>query len=238
MYTEARNAVASRIKNNDPHSFASMCARAELELARACPEKTLEIIDRLISVAANVENGQVIPRLWHVRSEALISLGRIEEAQALLCTARDEAQRLGARPFLWRICITLGKLHRSEARREHAEEAFDLARITIEELAHTVTDVAVSGLFLRNASAQLPTHPHPSPRKVAKQAYGGLTEREREVAVMIAQGKSSRAIADELIVSERTIEKHVERIMARLGFTSRVQIATWVVEKGLLNSSL
>jgi DNA-binding NarL/FixJ family response regulator len=55
------------------------------------------------------------------------------------------------------------------------------------------------------------------------------------VAVLIAQGKSSRAIADELIVSERTIEKHVEGIMSRLGFTSRVQIAAWVLEKGLLH---
>ena len=214
------------------------CARAELELARMCPEKALAIIDRLISTAANVENGQVIPRLWYVRSEALISLGRIEEAHALLCIARDEAQRLGARPLLWRICITLGKLYRSQTRREQAEEAFDLARTIIQELANTVTDEVVRGLFLRNASALLPTSPQPSPRKVAKQAYGGLTEREREVAVMVAQGKSSRAIADELIVSERTIEKHVERIMSRLGFTSRIQIATWVVEKGLLKPSL
>ncbi len=56
--------------------------------------------------------------------------------------------------------------------------------------------------------------------------------------MLIAQGKSSRIIADELIVSERTIEKHVERILSKLGFTSRVQIAAWVIEKGLLNRSL
>jgi len=113
-----------------------------------------------------------------------------------------------------------------------------LARTIIHELANAVTDEAEHSIFLRNASAQLPTPPQPSPRKVAKQAYGGLTEREREVAVLIAQGKSSRTIADELILSERTIEKYVERIMSRLGFTSRIQIATWVVEKGLLKPSL
>ena len=214
------------------------CARAELESARAYPEKALAIIDRLISTAANVEDGQVIPRLWHLRSEALISLGRVGEARALLCSARDEAQRLGARPLLWRICVTLGKLYRSEARREQAEEAFALARTIIRELANTVTDETARSVFLRNASTQIPTQPQASPRRVAKQAYGGLTEREREVAVMITQGKSSRAIADELIVSERTIEKHVERIMSRLGFTSRAQIAAWVVEKGLLKPSL
>ena len=214
------------------------CTRAELELAQARPEEALTIIDRLIPTAANVEDGQVIPRLGHVRSKALIMLGRVEEAQALLCSARDEAQRKGESPLLWRICVTLGKLYRAQARREQAEEAFALAHTIIQELANTVTDEALRSIFLRNASAQLPTHPQPSPRKVAKQAYGGLTEREREVAVLIAQGKSSRTIADELILSERTIEKYVERIMSRLGFTSRIQIATWVVEKGLLNPSL
>jgi DNA-binding CsgD family transcriptional regulator len=192
----------------------------------------------LISTAANIEGGQVIPRLWHLRSEALIALGRVDEAYALLYSARDEAQRTGQRPLLWRICLTLGKLYRAEARLGQAEEAFAMANTIIQELANTVADEELRRIFLHNASAQLPTHPQPSPRKAAKQAFGGLTEREREVAVLIAQGKSSRAIADELIVSERTIEKHVERIMSRLGCTSRVQIATWVVEKGLLKPSL
>ena len=214
------------------------CARVELELALARPDKALAIIDQLVSTAANVEDGQVIPRLWYLQSEALIALGRVEEARALLYGAQDEAQRKGQRPLLWRICLALGKLYRAEVHLEQAEEAFSMARTIIQELANTVVDEELRRVFLRNASAQLSTHPQPSPRKVAKQTFGGLTEREREVAVLIAQGKSSRAIADELIVSERTIEKHIERIKSKLGCTSRVQIATWVVEKGLLKPSL
>jgi non-specific serine/threonine protein kinase len=69
------------------------------------------------------------------------------------------------------------------------------------------------------------------------QAFGGLTEREREVAALIAQGKSNRALADELVVSERTIGTHVENILSKLGFTSRAQIAVWAVEKGLVKPS-
>ena len=53
------------------------------------------------------------------------------------------------------------------------------------------------------------------------------------MAALIAQGKSNRALADELFLSERTAGKHVERIMTKLGFTSRAQIAAWAVEKGL-----
>jgi non-specific serine/threonine protein kinase len=53
------------------------------------------------------------------------------------------------------------------------------------------------------------------------------------VAALVAQGKSNRALADRLVVSERTIEKHIENILSKLGFTSRAQIAAWAVEKGL-----
>ena len=213
------------------------CARAELELAEVHPDKALLIIDRLISTAAHVEDGEVIPRLWHLRGEALVALGKMEEAQAVLCSARDAAQRQGARPLLWRICITLGKCYRAQVSRERAEEAFSLARTMIEELASTLPNHDLGENFLRHASAQLPPLRQPSPRYALRQAFGGLTEREREVAALIAQGKSNRAIADELIVSERTIEKHVEGIMSKLGFTSRVQIAAWVVEKDLLHRS-
>jgi DNA-binding CsgD family transcriptional regulator len=91
----------------------------------------------------------------------------------------------------------------------------------------------------RKAEAEVVLHqPALSPRRAAKQTFGGLTERERQVARLIALGKSNRALAEELIVSERTIEKHVERIMAKLGFDSRSQIAVWAIEKDLLRQSL
>jgi DNA-binding NarL/FixJ family response regulator len=60
-----------------------------------------------------------------------------------------------------------------------------------------------------------------------------LSAREREVAVLIAQGKSNREIADKLVLSERTIESHVSSILLKLDYTSRTQIATWAIEKGL-----
>jgi non-specific serine/threonine protein kinase len=58
-----------------------------------------------------------------------------------------------------------------------------------------------------------------------------LSPRERDVALLIAQGATNRAIAEELVISERTAEGHVERIRGKLGFQSRAQIAAWVVER-------
>ncbi len=62
---------------------------------------------------------------------------------------------------------------------------------------------------------------------------GGLTRREVEVARLVARGKSNREIAEEFVLSERTVESHVQHILTKLGFTSRAEIAAWVVRSGL-----
>jgi DNA-binding NarL/FixJ family response regulator len=72
-----------------------------------------------------------------------------------------------------------------------------------------------------------------SPRRALKQLFGGLTSREREVACLVAQGKSNRAIADELVVGVSTVEVHITHILTKLGFSSRTQIAAWAVDRGL-----
>ena len=71
------------------------------------------------------------------------------------------------------------------------------------------------------------------PAQIAKEKFDGLTAREREVAALVAQGKTNRDIADDLVLSERTIEGHVGNILNKLGFNARAQIAAWAVEKGL-----
>ena len=63
-----------------------------------------------------------------------------------------------------------------------------------------------------------------------------LTEREREVAVMIALGKSNSEIAGELVLSKRTVEKHIANILSKLDFTSRTQIVRWAIENGLADA--
>jgi DNA-binding CsgD family transcriptional regulator len=54
-----------------------------------------------------------------------------------------------------------------------------------------------------------------------------LTAREREVAALVATGLSNKEIAEKLVISERTAEGHVERILGKLEFRSRAQIASW-----------
>jgi non-specific serine/threonine protein kinase len=58
-----------------------------------------------------------------------------------------------------------------------------------------------------------------------------LTRRERQVAELVAQGLSNKDIAAALVIAQRTAEGHVERILAKLGFTSRTQIASWAAKR-------
>jgi DNA-binding CsgD family transcriptional regulator len=75
--------------------------------------------------------------------------------------------------------------------------------------------------------------PATSARRSEKDLFSGLSRREQETAVLIAQGLSNREIAQAMTVDVRTVETYVTRILGKLDFESRVQIATWVVQKGL-----
>ena len=74
------------------------------------------------------------------------------------------------------------------------------------------------------------------PRPATRENPSGLTAREMEVVTLIAQGKSNREIATAMTVGEKTIETYVTRILNKLNFESRLQIATWAIEKGLFSS--
>ena len=209
------------------------CAFVELALAQGHPAHALEMIDQLIASAANTPANQSSLRILKLRGEALAALQRPDEAEVAFKRAQEIARVQGARPMQWRICIALGNLYQAQERNAGAEQAFATAQKLIEELAATIADEPLRDNFLQRALAMLPHRRPLPPKRAAKQAFGGLTAREREVAVLIVQGKYNREIADILVVSERTIETHVSNIMFKLSFTSRRQIAAWATERGL-----
>jgi ATP/maltotriose-dependent transcriptional regulator MalT len=64
-----------------------------------------------------------------------------------------------------------------------------------------------------------------------------LTAREREVAGLLAQGFSNRQIADELVISLHTAQRHVENILSKLAFSSRTQVAAWAISQSVASVS-
>jgi DNA-binding CsgD family transcriptional regulator len=75
------------------------------------------------------------------------------------------------------------------------------------------------------ASSQAPAQP------LAHEQPPALTAREREVAAMVGRGLSNRQIGSELHLSERTIEKHVSKILRKLELSSRTEIAAWATQQ-------
>ncbi|MGI5133065.1 ATP-binding protein [Pseudonocardia sp. CA-107938] len=64
-----------------------------------------------------------------------------------------------------------------------------------------------------------------------------LTARELQVAELVAAGMSNREVAARLVLSPRTVDGHLERILAKLDFTSRTQIAGWVAERRIASGN-
>jgi DNA-binding CsgD family transcriptional regulator len=61
-----------------------------------------------------------------------------------------------------------------------------------------------------------------------------LTAREHQVAALLTRGLSNRQIAEQLVITERTVASHVEHILEKLGFASRHQVGAWMVEHDVL----
>lgn len=65
----------------------------------------------------------------------------------------------------------------------------------------------------------------PNPRRRPKSGWESLTETERKIAALVAEGNSNPAIAARLFISRRTVQSHVSSILAKLNLTSRVELA-------------
>jgi non-specific serine/threonine protein kinase len=143
--------------------------------------------------------------------------GRNVQRAAMLTGAAEELSRsVGSSP------VALPALHgyqdecEDRTRRAMGEQAFDIARRN------------GAGLEFAGAVAYaLGEQPTPS---MPSGTAATLTKREREVATLIAEGLTNKEIASRLVISPRTAQGHVEHLLTKLGFTSRTQIAAWVVE--------
>lgn len=66
-------------------------------------------------------------------------------------------------------------------------------------------------------------------------SYDGLTEREREILIHIAEDETNQAIANELNVSVNTVERHRENIMHKLNLHTRTELVKYAIRKGLVS---
>lgn len=219
--------------------YARLRAAVELRLTRDEPHQVLKVLDRLdVPQRANWRGAMAYyyGTILYLRGETLLRLQYLPQARTTLQDLLDLYQQNGIGMGRWRILILLGRLQRAAGDHRQATATFEAARAGIAQLAGTVSDQDLRQKFLRQAQGMVPSALSLTPRQATKLRYDGLTRREREVAAVVARGLSNQEIADELVISIKTVEAHITRILSKLDFSSRAQIAAWAVKKDLTSS--
>jgi DNA-binding NarL/FixJ family response regulator len=184
-----------------------------------------EAVERLAATRADVVLMDVrMPVLDGVEAtRLLVERGGGERVIVLTTFDLDEyaltALRAGASAFLLKDTPPADLL--SAVRAVHAGDAVVAPSTTRRLLDH----------FIEYAPAPR------SPAESGDRRLGLLTEREREVLVLVANGFSNTEIAEELVVAEATVKTHVGRLLAKTGSRDRVQLVVLAYETGLVRVS-
>lgn len=144
-----------------------------------------------------------------------LAQGQVERAARLFGAA--EAIRASDSPLLW-------PAERFEIERHSAALAARLPDAQRAQLWYESAAFPRERVIAYALAEEYTTPPKP---------LASLTEREREVAALIAAGASNQAIAETLVISERTVERHVANMFAKLDVGSRTRIAVLAAEAGL-----
>jgi DNA-binding CsgD family transcriptional regulator len=148
----------------------------------------------------------------------LLAEGAAGDALAELRSAHSTWRELDAPYQVARVRVLIGRACRALGDSGGAGLEFNAARGLFEALG-ALPDLERMDRLLQT----------PAPRRA-----GGLSTRESEVLVLLASGKTNRAIAAELILSEKTVARHVSNIFTKLDLASRAEATAYVYKHGLL----
>jgi DNA-binding CsgD family transcriptional regulator len=170
---------------------------------------------------------QCAARAAATRAEVLLADGEAQQAADLACQAAGDSHELGS--FLDSIGARLigGKALAALGRRDEA----------VRELRH-VAEQADRGCHSRLRDAAAKELRQVGVRLSATSARGdgatgleGLSDREREIVTLVAEGRSNKEVAATLFLSAKTIEHHLSRAYGKLGIRSRVELASLVARE-------
>jgi DNA-binding CsgD family transcriptional regulator len=196
-------------------------------------------------------------RGWMYPADLAVDRGHYAQAAKLYTAALGEMQRVGFRPWVDWVAQRLGILaiRMGDYRRgvrilagRHDIDALALAsvfpelvydrrralehaRVVLGEESFAAECSLGQTLTLDEAVLEALKAASVKVEQTPRATNGWLTPRQQEVAALIARGLTNAQIAERLVVSPHTVERHVENILDRLHLSSRIEVAVWMVER-------
>jgi DNA-binding NarL/FixJ family response regulator len=189
-------------------------AYVEIMLAVGELEEAQNATDELDSISTTQASELLRATAAHARGAVALAHGDARAALSALRGALSIWQELEAPYEAARTRVLIGQACESLGDEDTAALELEAARAAFEDLG------AKQDLNRVSSAAPKPTH--------------GLTARELQVLRLLAGGKTNRAIAAELVLSERTVDRHVSNVFAKLGVSSRAAATAFAYEHRLL----
>lgn len=205
-------------------------AHVEIMLAASEVNEARQAADELGALAKRFGTEVLGAMAQHASGAVALAEGDARGAIEALRHAQDVWQRIGA-PYLGaRIRLLVARAFQALGDTDGAALELDAARKVFVQLG-AAPDVKATDAMAAPANAgsrPVPTKAGPAPDT------HGLTARELEVLRLVASGRTNRAIAGELFLSEKTVDRHVSNIFVKLNVPSRAAATAWAYQHGLV----
>jgi len=201
---------------HDRLARARLCAAlVEVALAAGERETAREACEELNQTASTYGSSGLEAAALQARGALVLAEGRPEAALQTLRAAHRRWQELDAPYDAARVRLLLATTYQALGDGDAAALELDEAEAVFDRLGATLDSGRMPALRGR------PVLPD------------GLTEREAEVLALVAAGRSNREIAAALVLSQKTVARHLSNIFAKIDVTSRTQAAAYAYEHGL-----
>ena len=195
-----------------------LAAQVEIMLASADVQAARCAADELAEIAAALDVTLLHAVSDQMTGAVLLAEGDARAAIVVLRRSWTAWQHLDVPYEAARVRVSIGVACRMLGDRRSAELELDAARVVFQRLGATVELARLDAL----------------PGGRTGPAAGGLTERELDVLRLVAAGNTNRAIAEGLVISEKTVARHLSNIFAKLGVSSRSAATAYAYEHGLV----
>jgi DNA-binding CsgD family transcriptional regulator len=158
----------------------------------------------------------------HAKGALALAAGDARGAVDPLRHARDAWQRVGAPYLSSRIRVLMARAFQALGDTDGVALELDAAKKVFVELGAAPDVAAIDAM-----AGQLPAASRPAPAH-------GLSARELEVLLLVASGRTNKAIAEALFLSEKTVDRHVSNIFVKLDVSTRAAATAWAYQHRLI----